>query len=196
MPQGKKQFCDIEPAVLDLLQGAKMFVNEILCPCNRGIYNRNLLRRDTFNSPALYDQLHCTADWNSTAKSISHMTDFERLFVEVNIESLRYLNELMKTLFQLRSIFIKVFKVFSHSFQVSEMTIFIICIQPYFFVPVWSYWINHDVVFSYMFVTPSLRSRIIFPWWSTVVWINHLPFPYTFLKLFTSIIQSEFVLCG
>ena len=87
----KEQLCDIEPAILDLLQDTKIFINESSLPYYSGIWNKHKNLRDRhliYQYYTISGTVCVKVKENIFRKYITHMVGLEWLFPEVDIESL------------------------------------------------------------------------------------------------------------
>ena len=84
----KRQLKDLDPAVVDLPEGTKIFVNESLCPYYRGIWNKCKKLRDKQKLHQYYTINGLRIEESDQAKIITHMVDLQNLFPDIEIDSL------------------------------------------------------------------------------------------------------------
>ena len=87
----KRQLKGLYPAVVDLPEGTKIFVNESLCPYYQGIWNKCKKLRDKQKVHRYYTingLIYLRIKESGQAKIITHMIDLESLFPDIEIDSL------------------------------------------------------------------------------------------------------------
>ena len=86
----KRQLKGLYPAVVDLPEGTKIFVNESLCPYYRGIWNKCKTSRDKQKVHQYYTingLIRLQIEESGQAKIITHMVDLPNLFPDIEIDS-------------------------------------------------------------------------------------------------------------
>ena len=86
----KRQLKGLYPAVVDLPEGTKIFVNESLCPYYRGIWNKCKKSRDKQKVHQYYTingLIRLQIEEFGQAKIITHMVDLPNLFPDIEIDS-------------------------------------------------------------------------------------------------------------
>ena len=86
----KRQLKGLYPAVVDLPEGTKIFVNESLCPYYRGIWNKCKKSRDKQKVHQYYTingLIRSQIEESGQAKIITHMVDLPNLFPDIEIDS-------------------------------------------------------------------------------------------------------------
>ena len=86
----KRQLKGLHPAVVDLPEGTKIFVNESLCPYYRGIWSKCKKSRDkqkVHQYYAINGLIRLQIEESGQAKIITHMVDLRNLFPDIEIDS-------------------------------------------------------------------------------------------------------------
>ena len=88
----KRQLKGLYPAVVDLPEGTKIFVNESLCPYYRGIWNKCKKSRDKQKVHQYYTINGLIRLWieeSGQVKVVTHMVDLQNLFPDIEIDNLQ-----------------------------------------------------------------------------------------------------------
>ena len=86
----KRQLKGLHPAVVDLPEGTKIFINESLCPYYRRIWNKCKKSRDKQKVHQYYtinSLIRLQIEESGQAKIITHMVDLPNLFPDIEIDS-------------------------------------------------------------------------------------------------------------
>ena len=86
----KRQLKGLHPAVVDLPEGTKIFVNESLCPYYRGIWSKCKKSRDkqkVHQYYAINGLVRLQIEESGQAKIITYMVDLPNLFPDIEIDS-------------------------------------------------------------------------------------------------------------
>ena len=87
----KTQFKDLDAAAVDLPEGTKIYVSESLCSYYRGIWSKCKKLRDkqkVHQYYAINGLIYLQIEESGQAKIITHMTDLQNLFPDIEIDSL------------------------------------------------------------------------------------------------------------